>query len=117
MKSVNRIITYMIAFTLVLIVLNFVKPYWSRYWLERQMETVAVFGTKHDLHETVDLLMSKMREEGYRFNEEDFNINKDAKNSVSINLAYTDEIKIFGKPLKQLNLIAEVSARETKSYY
>jgi hypothetical protein len=117
MKIIKMIITYMVGITLIFILFNSVRPYWNRYWLERHMETVAVFGTKHGLSETVELLMNKMREEGYRFYEDDFIINKDEKNSVYINLAYTDEIKVFGKTLKQLDLIAEVSARETRSSY
>ena len=117
MKIIKKIITYVVGITLVLILFNSVRPYWNRYWLERHMETAAVFGTKHGLNETVKLLMNKMREEGYRFNENDFIINKDEKNSVYINLAYTDEIRVFGKTLKQLDLIAEVSAYETRSFY
>jgi len=107
----------MIAFILVFILLNFIKPYWDRYWLERQLEIVAVFGTKHGFHETKDFLMNKMREEGYSFNEDDFVINKDEKNSVFINLAYTDEVEIFGRTLKQLQFTVEVSASEVKSSY
>ena len=117
MKSINSIFVYLIAFILIFIILNFLRPYWDRYWLEKHLETVAVFGTKHGLNETLDLLMTKMGEEGYEFEEDDFVINKDEKNSVSINLAYTDDIKIFGKSLKQLQLMAEVSAREVKSSY
>ena len=117
MEIIKKIITYLAGITLVLILFNSVRPYWNRYWLERNMETVAVFGTKHGLTETAELLMNKMREKGYRFNENDFIINKDEKNSVYINLAYTDEIKVLGKTLKQLDLIAEVSVRETRSSY
>jgi hypothetical protein len=117
MKIVNRIITYVFFFMFVLVLFNITKPYWNRYWLERHLETAAVFGTKHSLDETRDLLMSKMREEGYGFKEEDFVINKDEKNRVSINIIYTDEIEIFKKPLKQILLTAEGSAREVESYY
>lgn len=117
METIKKVITYMAGIILVLILFNSVRPYWNRYWLERHMETIAVFGTKHGLNETAELLMNKMREEGYRFNENDFIINKDEKNSVYINLAYSDEIKVFGKTLKQLDLTAEASARETRSSY
>lgn len=117
MKNIKIIITYMTALILVFILLNSIKPYWNQYCLERHLETVAIFGTKHGLQETVDFLMNKMREEGYSFNEDDFVIDKDEKNRVSINVVYTDEIKVFGKTLKQLQLTSEVSASEVKSSY
>ena len=117
MKIVNRIIIYVFISVSVFVLFNFTKPYWNRYWLEKDLETVAVFGTKHSLNETMDFLMSKMREEGYRFKEEDFVIDKDERNQVSINIIYTDEIEIFKRPLKQLQLTAEGTASEVRSYY
>ena len=116
MKGVIRIIKYMSAFLFIFILFNTTKPYLSRYLLERNLESVAIFGTKHSLQETAELLMSNMREKGYRFDEDNFVINKD-ENHVSINLAYIDEIKIFGQIIKQLHLTAEASAREVKSSY
>ena len=117
MKGVIRIVKYMSAFLFIFILFNTTKPYLSRYLLERNLESVAIFGTKHSLQETAELLMSNMRDKGYRFDEDNFVINKDDKNYVSINLAYVDEIKIFGQTIKQLHLTAEVSAREVKSSY
>ena len=117
MKAIYRIIKYVMVFSIVLILVNYAKPYWNRFWLEKNLETVAIFGTKHGLHETKSFLMDKIRTEGYSFNEDDFIINKDERNRVSINFAYVDEIRIFGKPLKKLQLSADVAANEVKTFF
>ena len=117
MKTLKSLFVWGLLISLVLGAYSVIRPYWNRYCLERHIESIAVFGTKHSLHETTDLLMSKMKEEGYRFKETDFLIDKDEKNHVSINLTYTDEVEIFGKPLKKIRLNVGGSAREVKSFY
>ena len=117
MKKICKIIKYVITFSIVLILVNYAKPYWNKYWLEKHLESVAVFGTKHTLYETRDYLMNIIRAEGYSFEKDDFIIDKDERNRVSINLAYVEEVKVFGKPVKKLHFKAGVSANEVKSSY
>ena len=117
MKKIYKIFKYMITFTIILMVVNYAKPYWNKYWLERHLESVAVFGTKHSLYETRDYLMNIVRAEGYSFKNDDFVIDKNEESRVSITLAYVDEVKIFGRPLKRLYLKADVSANEVKTSY
>jgi len=117
MKSVIKIIHLGLAIFLICSILNVVKPYMGKYWLEMQLERVAVFGIKHNMSDTVNLLISKMRVEGYEFEEDDFVINKDKDNNVSISITFNDEIGVLGVTLKELTLHAEASALDVKSFY
>ena len=117
MKIFYKMIKCLFIFSAILVLVNYAKPYWNRYLLEKQLETVAIYGTKHGLYETKSFLMEKMKAEGYTFKEDDFIIKKDENNHVSIDFAYNDEIKIFGKLLKKLQLNGGVSAKEVKSYF
>jgi len=117
MKIVHKIFSYTIFIVLIWGFLNIVRPYWEKYWLEKQLETCAVYGTKHSIHKTRKMLVMKIRDEGYAFNEDDFIIRKDEDNSVSINIAYRDEINIFGITLTRLDFLVEAKALEMKGYY
>jgi hypothetical protein len=51
------------------------------------------------------------------FKGDDFIIEKDENNKVSISITYADEISIFGLTLKELSFTAERSSYEVKEYY
>lgn len=116
MKIVNKIFNYTILIALIWVLLNSVKPYWEKYWLETQLETAAIYGTKHSTDETVEMLVKKTRKDGYDFREDDFIIEKDPDNSVSIYISYIDSISLFGWTLKELDFIAEAKAFEATGY-
>jgi len=117
MKLLQKIISYTISLVLLWGLLNTLKPYWEKYWLENELKTCAVYGTKHTIAKTREMLIQKTKEAGYNFKEEDFIIEKDAKNSVSINIVYSDEINIFGLSLKRVEFFVEAKAFETKGYF
>jgi hypothetical protein len=117
MKIFQKIFSYTISMVLLWGLLNTVLPYWEKYWLERQLETFAVYGTKHSIAKTREMMVRKIKDEGYDFNEEDFIIQKDEDNSVSINIAYSDEINVFGLTLTRLEFLVEAKAFEAKGYY
>jgi len=117
MKIFHKIFGYTVPMVLLWGLFNTVLPYWEKYWLERQLETCAVYGTKHSITKTKEMVFRKIKDEGYDFKEEDFIIEKDEDNSVSINIEYSDEIIIFGLTLTRLEFFVEAKAFESKGYY
>jgi len=88
-------------------------PYWDRYWIESDVRTVAVYGTKHSIRETREFLKEKFKERGDDFNQESFHIEKDDNNTVSIRITYPDKISFLGLTLKELEFTVEATERET----
>jgi hypothetical protein len=97
--------------------LSTARPYWNKYWLELQLEAASIYGTKNSIEDTRNFLNDKMEDEGFSFKGDDFVIEKDENNKVSIKLTYADEISIFGLTLKELKFTAERSSEEVKKYY
>jgi hypothetical protein len=94
-----------------------VRPFWNKYWLKKDMELAAVYGTKHDLEQTRRFLDDKMQEAGRGFEGDDFEIEKDERNDVYIRVRYQDSIRVFGSLLKDLEFEVEASARDVKEYF
>jgi hypothetical protein len=97
--------------------LSTARPYWNKYWLELQLEAASVYGTKNSIEETRNFLSNKMEDEGFTFKGDDFIIEKDENNKVSIKITYADEISIFGLTLKKLKFTVETISYEVKEYY
>ncbi len=97
--------------------LSTARPYWNKYWLELQLEAASVYGTKNSIEDTRNFLSDKMEDEGFSFKGDDFIIEKDENNKVSIRLSYADEIRILGLTLKELKFTVERSSDEVKEYY
>jgi len=106
-----------VAIAAVIAVGSAVKPYWDKYWLGKDLEAGAVYGTKNRLDHTREFLLNKLQEEGYPMGEQNLFIEKDAKNTVTITVHYSDKISIFGKELKKLDFTVTATAREVKAYY
>ena len=117
MKIFQKILGYTLSLVLLWGLVNTVKPYWGKYWLERELATCAIYGTKHSITKTKEMVISKIKDAGYDFKEDDFIIEKDEDNNVSINIAYSDEINIFGLTLTRLEFFVEAKAFEAKGYY
>ena len=94
-----------------------VKPYWDKYWIQKELEVGAVYGTKNNLENTKVFLLNKLKEEGYRIGEDDIIIEKDSKNSVTVTARYSDKISIFGKELQKLHFTVTATAKEVKEYF
>jgi len=97
--------------------LSTARPYWNKYWLELQLEAASVYGTKNSVEDTRNFLSDKMEDEGFSFNGDDFVIEKDENNKVSIKITYADEISIFGLTLKELKFTVQRSSYEVKEYF
>jgi len=94
-----------------------VKPYWDKYWIQKELEAGAVYGTKNKLEHTQEFLLKKLKEEGYTIGEDDITIEKDSKNNVTVTAQYSDKISVFGMELKKLHFTVTATAREVKEYY
>ena len=114
MKSV---IFYIVLIVLLLLSVCAVWPYWNRYLIKTDLEAAALYATKHSSDDALKLFKEKLRESGYDFNPENFNIDKNENNTVSIKWTYQDEISVFGFVLKELEFTLEVTERETEGQY
>ncbi|MBN2031644.1 MAG: hypothetical protein JW836_00085 [Deltaproteobacteria bacterium] len=117
MRAIKSFFFYAFFIILILGAYGMIKPYWNKYWIHRDMENAAIYGTKHDRKSTLAFLMKKMKQEDRTFNEEDFIIDKDEDRKVTITLRYKDQIGLFGFELKELHFTVTASATEIKEYY
>ena len=95
---------------------NAIRPFWDRYWVTMQMETAAIYGTQNSIDKARKILVRKMAEKGFGFSGSDFVIEKDENHSVTINLAYVDEVSVFGVCLKELEFNVETTAHKSYAF-
>jgi hypothetical protein len=117
MKTIKTLFLWAFLIALTLCAASAIRPYWNKYWIHKDMETAAIYGTKNSQEATMAMLLKKMHQEGYRFTEEDFIIDKEPKKKVTITLNYTDRIGLFGLEFKKLSFTVTASATEIKEYY
>jgi hypothetical protein len=117
MQAVKSFFFYVLLTVFILGAFSTLRPYWNRYFIHRDMEAAAIYGTKHTKEQTLAFLMTKMRQEGRGFVERDFIIDKDPGKKVTITLHYLDRIGLFGFNLKDLHFTVTASATEIKAYY
>lgn len=112
----GKAIFYIVVAGIFWFVVCAIRPYWDRYWFESDMETVAVYGTKHSIEETREFLKKEFEDRGNEFDQKHFHIEKDDKNTVSISITYPDKIRFLGVTLKELEFTVEVTEQETKAF-
>lgn len=113
----KKFLSTVVTIAIVIAVGSAVKPYWNKYWLQKELEVAAVYGTKNTLENTKDFLLNKLKEEGYRIGENDIYVDKDPKNTVTITARYSDSISIFGKEIQKLHFTVTATEKEVKEYY
>jgi hypothetical protein len=114
----KKLFLYALVIAIVIAVSGAVRPYWNKYWIQKEVEVAAVYGTKNTVENTKAFLISKLKEEGYRMiREENIYIDKDEKNVVTVTVRYSDKITIFGEVLQILEFTLTATEREIKSYY
>jgi len=117
MNTIKSLFLWGLLIALVLGAAIAIRPYWKKYWIHKEMEVAAVYGTKHSEEATMEKLLKQMQQEGYDFTDHDFIIDKGPDNKVTITLQYTDRIGLFGLELKKLPFTVTASAIEIKEYY
>jgi hypothetical protein len=113
----KKLFLYALVIAIVIAMGSAVRPYWDKYWIQKELEIAAVYGTKNTVENTKAFLLNKFKEEGYRIHEGDIYIDKDSKNTVTITARYSDKISIFGKDLQKLRFTVTATEREVKEYY
>ena len=117
MKTIKSIFLWAFLVALLLGAAIAIRPYWNKYWIHKEMEIAAIYGTKNSEAETMEMLVKKMHQEGYNFTEQDFIIDKEPNKKVTITLHYTDRIGLFGVEFTVLPFTVTASATEIKEYY
>ena len=110
----KRMFFYVLVIAALVFAVSFARPYWDKYWIGKELEAAAVYGTKHSIQDTTGFLDKRMKLAGYPFRLEDLEIEKDEKNRVTITFRYQDTVKVFGRKLKDLSFLITKSASEVK---
>jgi hypothetical protein len=110
----KKIFSYVLLIAAIILAVSAARPYWDRYWIGKEIEAAAVYGTKHSIQDTMGFLSKKLNQAGYQFPQEDFKIEKDEKNRVTITLKYRDAISFLGKKLKDLAFTVKKTVSEVK---
>lgn len=116
-NKMGKVIFYIVAIIIVLLIVATVRPFWNRYQMGTDLKAAALYGTKHNILATRKFLLEKTEERGFELDNEDITIEKDEKNNVFISLTYTDEIGILGITIKEIEFTVEASAREVEEAY
>jgi len=115
MQLVKKIINFAISFVFVWCAVSAVAPYWNKYWLGQNMETVAIYGTKNSLNDTRKFLVETIKSNRHDFSDDDFMIEKDENDNVRITITYTDKITVFGANIKEVEFTVEKTVSEVDS--
>jgi hypothetical protein len=107
---------YIIVAAVVILAVSAARPYWDRYWIGKEVEAAAVYGTKNSPKDTLKYLTDNLTRSGYDFRQDDFHIEKTEKHRVTISIQYNDSIRIYTFVLKELNLSIEKTASEVSDY-
>lgn len=113
----SKAIFYIVSIGLIWLIACTIWPFWNQHGIKSDLETAALYGTKHSIEDTRKFLSEKVKERGYDFDPQVFYIEKDEDNTVSISLTYQDEISFFGFILKKLEFTLDVTKQETKEYF
>ena len=113
----SKAIFYIVSIGLIFLIVCAIWPFWTQHGIKSDVKAAALYGTKHSIEDAEKFLSAKLKERGYNFGLQEFNIEKDENNTVSISLTYQDEISIFGLILKELEFTLDMTERETEGFF
>lgn len=114
MKAVLKIV---VAALLILFVVGVIRPFWSKYWLGKELDRIAIYGTKHNVGQTGQFLNERMNVKGYDFRAKDFSIEKDEHNNVYVSITYDDSVSVLGVDLLDLQFTVERKSNEIEAFW
>ena len=82
--------------------------------INSDLESGALYGTKHSIEDTERFLSKKLKERRFVFDPEKLSIDKNEYNAVTIRLTYQDKITFLGIVLKDLEFQLDVTQRDVK---
>ncbi|MBW1798381.1 MAG: hypothetical protein JRJ21_08265 [Deltaproteobacteria bacterium] len=112
MKSFSNIVKIAACIVFIWCVVSTARPYWNKYWLGHEIRAAAIYGTKNSISDTRTFLVERIKYDWPGFRGDDFFIEKDINDNVTIGIAYCDAISVFGVSLKELEFTVEKTALE-----
>ena len=112
MKSFSNIVKIAACLVFIWCVASAAKPYWNKYWLGNDVRSAAIYGTKNSIADTREFLAERLKYDWPSFSGDDFFIEKDENDTVTVGIEYCDAIKVFGVNLKNLEFTVEKTASE-----
>lgn len=112
MKFFSNIVKIAAGIVFIWCVVSAARPYWSKYWLGNEIRSAAIYGTKNSIADTRKFLAEKIKYDWPDFSGDDFFIEKDKNDNVTVGIAYHDEIRVFGVSLKELEFTVEKTVSE-----
>ena len=110
----KKLFLYALFIVAIILAVSVAGPYWDNYWIGKEIEASAVYGTKNTIQDTNRFLSERLKQAGYQVREEDFQIEKDEKSRVTITFKYQDAVSVFGKKLKDLPFTISKTVSEVK---
>ena len=92
-------------------------PFISRVTINYELKKAAAYGTKHSVGETRELLIKALNQKGVNYDPDDLEIKKDARDKVTISLAYEDSIHFLSIVLKNLDFELNVEQKNIKELF
>ena len=112
----KKMIFYILSFAVLLVVLNAIWPFINNYFINSELKKAALYGTKHSIQETRDLLVKNLEKKDIVYDPEKLSIEKNEYKTVTISLSYEDEISIFGITLKELKFDLSVKEKHIDAF-
>jgi hypothetical protein len=112
----GKIILYILLVGLILLIGSAIWPYVNKYFINSDLKEAALYGTKHSIEETQELLNKKLKDRGLIFKPEELSINKSEHKTVIIRLNYKDKMSFLGIVLKELEFKLEVKEMNVKEF-
>lgn len=113
----GKAILYIVTIVILYLIICAVWPFWNKYRLTSDLEAAALYGTKHEIEETLESFSQKAKDRGYDIDPEEIHIDKDENNTVSIKWTYQDKISFFSVILKKFEFTLNVTKRETEERF
>ena len=114
MKSAFYIL---ILFLIIIFIGSAVRPFWTKHWIREDMKEAAIYGTKNSIEDTKKFLTQKMNESGRNFVGNDFIVEKNENDTVTISITYMDKISFFGLEIKTFEFTLMEKAIEVKEMF
>lgn len=112
MKSFSNIAKIAACIVFLLCIGSAARPYWNKYWLGHEIRAAAIYGTKNSISDTRKFLSEKIKNNWPGFSGDEFFIEKDENDTVTVGIEYCDAISVFGVRLKELEFTVEKTASE-----
>jgi hypothetical protein len=110
--SMGDLIKILIGACLIWFGWQFADPYWNKYWLTKEIEKAATFGTKRGEEAVRGLLTDAFNNYGIQKTGNDCYVYKDERNFVTVKCEYDAKVEVFGELLHTYRIKIQVTKKE-----